>query len=263
MNDLQNFQGADLGDIDPSDIRVQRLTLAQGAGKSRPDGVSDGEWFLDQSQTNLGKEIQLIPIQMFKTRILWGAELGDPARCFSNDARVPANAAPIGPHGESAAESCAACSWSRRPSQGEDWKSCNQFTNFFGLAGSGEEPEWQICVLPLSRTKLPLAGKIINTTLFSASDPNKVAYFHRSFKIGSQRKTGDKFSYLVPSVLSWRTTTDEEQAMAYKRLALWKQIVGTVRESTMSAAAAGDGVTGGEEHVGAPMGGDDDDSIPF
>jgi len=151
---------AGLENLERQDMTLPRLGLCQALSPQRSEsdpkyieGLRDGQYFNTITKEIYGKQVQLVPLLFYKTRILFGAmDDGGGLRCQSPD-----NLVGIGEPGGT----CIKCPFAQfGSSRGGEGKgtACNQFFNYAALVvKDGAVSQEQLLVFSLKSSGLKVA----------------------------------------------------------------------------------------------------------
>lgn len=204
---LRTQQNDHLGseNVDQGDIAVPRMAICQSntpqRKKSDPkyiEGLEEGDYFNTVTRENYGKEVLVIPVFFFKSRILWEGEkgeIGKGIKCASPDA-VEGTGDPGG--------SCKKCPHS---AFGED---CNLFANNACLVmdASGNVDLAKIITVPMKSVGLGTAKKW--NGLINIKNKNRFSFIYKLTTYEDKRESGTSWQ---PDVRDYGWASDKLYAL--------------------------------------------------
>jgi hypothetical protein len=151
-----------IADFGVEDLRLSSMFICQDqSNKARDIGIKPGN-FYDNVTMEEHKELDTILVYCFTTRILYGDDIGDPLKCYSQDGKIPSAPNPVN-------SNCITCEENIKPNdkikKGESrYGKCNRTFNFACILPNvelGSEKDFPF-ILPMQRSNATTAKNIIN-----------------------------------------------------------------------------------------------------
>jgi hypothetical protein len=154
-----------ISDFDEKDLILSNLFICQEQSRGAKDeGILVGHLF-DTVTRESWDTLDVILIYQFKTRILYGEDIGDSVRCYSQDGKTPSHPTPK--H-----HNCIECPEFMKPIEevqatGKKYGECNITINFAAIVPGVESgsPEDFPFVISMQRTNINTAKNIMNLCL--------------------------------------------------------------------------------------------------
>lgn len=236
-----------IADFGVEDLRLSSMFICQDqSNKARDIGIKPG-YFYDNITMEEHKELDVILVYCFTTRILYGDNIGDALKCYSQDGKIPSAPNPIN-------DNCITCKENIKPSneikKGESkYGKCNRTFNFACIIPSieiGSEKDFPF-IIPMQRSNAAIAKNIINISFRKRQELFSVV---RQFRTKETKGERGRYYSLDFSELNKTENDDIERAKYWlkfiKQMVLAQKLI----------------VTGNEEEKNITPNKDDGD-IPF
>lgn len=235
-----------IADFGVEDLRLSSMFICQDqSNKARDAGIKPGN-FYDTMTFEEVKELDAILIYCFTTRILYGDDIGDPLKCYSQDGKIPSAPNPVN-------DNCVTCKENIRPSgeinKGESrYGKCNRTFNFACIAPNvelGGEKDFPF-IIPMQRSNAIIAKNIINLAFRKRQELYSVV---RQFRTKEVKGEKGRF-YSIDFSETGKSESDDIERSKY-----WLKFIKQMIHSQKLI------VTGNEEEKNVTPGKDGD--IPF
>lgn len=175
--------------VDRDDIILGRLAIVQPSAKcidpSDENAPSEGDIINTATLEIFEQPVEVVPIFMNKSAILWGEEIGDPFRCRSRDSKWGVI------HGE-----CAKCEYYWKEFKNDIPPECTLLYEFVSVLATTENPSE---ALPLIVSMSRSSARIAKTWLSGMRSLNRNMFSH-SYKLSAEQAKSDKGRFYIFNV---------------------------------------------------------------
>jgi len=206
--------------VAPDDVIVPRIALCQSNSFERKkshakyiEGLEEGDFFNTATKENYGKELRVVNVHYFKSRIRWQGEIGEGMLCRSQDG-VTGTGDPGG--------KCAVCEFaSFRQDEKDTRPACTMFMNFPCLViKDGAVDLAGIAIISMKSIAIG-TGKRWNT-LVNIRNADRFAGVYKLTSVEDHRESGDSWQ---PHIENDGWVTREQAlagAQAYELIQSWR-----------------------------------------
>jgi hypothetical protein len=204
--------------VTPNDVIIPRLGICQSASFERKkshakfiEGLDEGMYFNTVTKEIYGREIHVVPVHFFKSRVRWAETIGEPLRCKSEDAMIG-----IGDPGGK----CLSCPQAQRDGD------CTLFMNFplLVVRKDGSINLADILVYPMKSIAIG-AAKHWNS-LDNIRNGNRFDGIYKLTTVEDHRDSGDSFQpHVENSEINGGWTSPEMTEtgrLAYEMIQSWR-----------------------------------------
>jgi hypothetical protein len=212
---IKEYQESNIGsgmDLDPEDLGTPRLKIVQAQTEDKM-GAEIGDVINTMTGQNYGKEFEIVPLLMFKSRALFNADRT--AKCMSRDTVTSS----FGDEENKKCSECDSAKWTDRKNPPE----CNLTYNY-GVVIAEDLQKNNVNPAVFSFMKAGVAtAKQINAQLFSLANQGK-PIFSRKVKIRLKEKRFERGSAWIAEASIGGYVADDEARKLFVLASKYKEM---------------------------------------